>query len=62
MTVTPTIPDDHSVNGTCGNCGGPVVIPRMWPANEVPPEKCANCGARPKQEIEPKYGPIKEMA
>jgi hypothetical protein len=43
--------------GTCGNCGGPVVVPDMWGGPLPAPAHCASCGARPQST----YGPIIPM-
>lgn len=58
------IPVNHTVTGTCGDCGGPIIVPVYWVSSspgESIPEWCANCGKKPKKTIAPAYGPIKEM-
>jgi len=45
------------VIGTCGNCGGPVVVPfAIWKVGPVTP-KCRDCGSVPAQA----YGPVIPM-
>jgi hypothetical protein len=36
------------VIGTCGNCGGPVMVPEIWSGTMPPTPACATCGARAK--------------
>jgi len=47
----------HVVKGTCGKCGGPVVVPRVWHGVQPPTPQCLNCGAKPKQA----HGPVMDM-
>lgn len=42
---------EETTLGTCGNCGGRVVTPRVWHGVGEPPKYCKSCGA------EPAYGP-----
>lgn len=46
---------DEITIGTCGNCGGPVRMPRYWMSVDEPPRKCAHCGAHAG------YGPVIPM-
>jgi hypothetical protein len=57
------LPVNHSLAGTCGTCGGPIITPVMWsgPIGQQAPEYCMYCGKHPKKQIAPTYGPIKEM-
>ena len=41
------------VVGTCGLCGGPVVVPRVYWSVTRPVPQCARCGAF----VEESYGP-----
>lgn len=41
--------------GTCGNCGGRVVMPLVWHGVGEPPKYCKSCGATPS------YGPTIPM-
>lgn len=58
MTIMKTIPVDHVIVGTCGICGGPVTLPRIWGGVNLPPKTCATCGATAKES----YGPILPMS
>lgn len=40
--------------GTCGNCGGPVVVPMFWGGIYPPTPQCANCKAIPENPHGPK--------
>ena len=63
-TVIMSIPINHNVVGTCGKCGGPIISPMIFTCTDTgcgAPEWCANCGAIPKQLVNPYYGPIREM-
>ncbi len=40
------------VVGTCGECGGAVVVPNVWMGVQVPTPTCERCGATAK----PNYG------
>lgn len=33
--------------GTCGRCGGPVIVPQLWMGVFPPTPQCAHCGAEP---------------
>ena len=44
---------DEKIIGTCGNCGGPVVKPRISPSSPY----CRDCGASVKRG----YGPVIPM-
>lgn len=55
------IPANHTITGTCGKCGGPVVSPIMWGGTSSPPEHCHQCGAIPKPLLQPAWGPLREM-
>jgi hypothetical protein len=46
--------------GTCGKCGGPIVLPKVW-SGMCPPERCQNCGRAVKPAIG-QYGPVREMS
>lgn len=46
-----------AVIGTCGLCGGPVMLPDMWGGLVPPRPKCGLCGAVTKQG----HGPVLEM-
>lgn len=48
---------DDIIHGTCGNCGGAVVTPRVWMGLQRPTPTCESCGAR----AAPAYGPRMEM-
>lgn len=43
--------------GTCGNCGGPVLMPYVWTSIGPRPCACASCKAVPAQD----YGPVLTM-
>ena len=36
------------VVGTCGNCGGPVMVPDLWGGIIPPTPTCANCNSTAK--------------
>lgn len=44
------------VTGTCGNCGGRVVVPLHWMCVLPPEERCESCGA-----TVAKHGPVLPM-
>lgn len=59
-----SIPVNHNVCGTCGKCGGPIIAPIFFASSapgDAAPEWCMDCGAIPKKEVRPDYGPIREM-
>ena len=39
--------------GTCGNCGGPVVVPIAWWGINPPGPQCKRCGAFAKRDFGP---------
>lgn len=43
--------------GTCGLCGGPVLVPSAWYGLIPTTPTCAHCGASAK----PSYGPVLPM-
>ncbi len=45
------------VIGTCGSCGGPVVVPFVWHGVVPPVPACSQCGSQVKQG----YGPVLPM-
>ena len=63
------IPENHTVTGTCGKCGGPIISPLYFTTSSTDincigthyPERCLFCGATPKVTISPDYGPVREM-
>lgn len=64
MTGFRVFPENHNCVGTCGNCGGPIISTMIWSSDgtmDGPPEWCMDCGAKPKKEVKPDYGPIREM-
>ena len=44
------------VVGTCGNCGGRVMVPGVWMGINPPIPTCESCGATAKQQ-----GPVMDM-
>lgn len=36
---------DGVIIGTCGDCGGPVTVPKIWSGVIPPTPQCAQCGA-----------------
>lgn len=48
----------NRIVGTCGNCGGPVVVPVAWMGTLPPIPACNECGA----EVRKPYGPTLKMA
>ena len=51
--------------GTCGNCGGRVMLPTIWHSVVPPVPTCSSCGARAKQrgpviEMEPSSGAVEQ--
>jgi hypothetical protein len=44
---------DDIVVGTCGNCGGPVCIPRVWMSVIKPIPTCERCGSQPQDSFGP---------
>ena len=58
------VPGDMVLVGTCGSCGGPVLSPQAWggnSTNQEPPAQCGSCGREAKPQIQPAYGPLREM-
>jgi hypothetical protein len=49
--------DNEQTVGTCGECGGPVVVPIAWWSVIPPVPTCKECGATAK----PNYGPVTPM-
>ena len=43
--------------GTCGNCGGPVEVPKAWLGIDPPVPTCRSCGAT----LARLYGPVLPM-
>jgi len=56
---------DENVVGTCGKCGGPIVVPIYWVSsvgnNEKIASYCKDCGRTPKKVMHPTWGPVIEM-
>lgn len=48
---------NEQIVGTCGNCGGPVVMPTIWHSILKPPRICKNCGVHATED----YGPVLPM-
>lgn len=46
-------PGNRQVVGTCGNCGGAVVLPKVWMSVIPPVPTCESCGATAAQ-----HGPV----
>lgn len=59
------VPPGMVLVGTCGSCGGPVLSPAIIYQNgtqETPSAgSCGLCQRRVKADIQPTYGPVKEM-
>lgn len=47
---------DVQTIGTCGRCGGPVVVPNLWMSVISPTPSCAQCGA-----VAAQHGLVMEM-
>lgn len=43
--------------GTCGNCGGAVIMPTVYLSIIPPAPRCESCGGMPKAN----HGPVVEM-
>lgn len=43
--------------GTCGNCGGRVIVPTVWWGIYPPVPSCESCGATPRN-----HGPVIDMS
>lgn len=48
--------NNRQVVGTCGNCGGAVVLPKVWMSVIPPVATCESCGATAAQN-----GPVLPM-
>lgn len=48
---------DNNILGTCSECGGAVVTPRVWSSIVPPIPRCRDCGATARQS----YGPVIDM-
>ena len=52
---------EYNVTGTCGECGGAIIMPIFWSGNYPPAEWCINCGRYVEQPIIPAFGEIRKM-
>lgn len=50
--------NNDQIVGTCGLCGGPVTLPRVWHGVIPPAAACSDCGAYVKKD----YGPVLPMS
>ena len=59
------VPNGMLLTGTCGACGGPILSPAIYfsdgTVNAPPSGQCGTCGRHAKPDIEPTFGPVKEM-